>query len=168
MSIQSRRQARQRVLQLLFQLHFHPKVQDVQINQWIDTLTFPPEGESVPEDWQLGDYPDEAGLRISDLDRTFIREYVLYIHHHLADLDACYQPYLIGWDLARLPIVDRCILRLACYEITQRADIPFSVSINEAIILTHLFGSDRSRRYINAILGKLEKVACPKLDEVTN
>ena len=53
-------------------------------------------------------------------------------------------------------------MRLAVYEITERPDIPFSVSVNEAVLLAKKYADDKSRSYINAILGKMKSVACEK------
>ena len=63
-----------------------------------------------------------------------------------------------NWSLARMPVVDRCILRLATYEMTYVDDVPVSVSINEAVELAKDFGGeDDSPRFVNGVLGRIAK-----------
>lgn len=67
-----------------------------------------------------------------------------------------------NWALARMPIVDRSILRLATYEMMYVDDVPTSVTINEAIELAKDFGgADESHRFVNGVLGRIAK----RLDE---
>lgn len=60
-----------------------------------------------------------------------------------------------NWRLARMPTVDRNILRLGAYELERRADIPASVAINEAIELAKRFGGGESRAFVNGILDRI-------------
>ena len=60
-----------------------------------------------------------------------------------------------NWALDRMPMVDRSLLRLATYEMRYVADVPVSVSINEAVNLAKEFGGDDSPRFINGILGRI-------------
>ena len=60
-----------------------------------------------------------------------------------------------GWNLDRLPKIEKAILRLAYYEMKYVDSIPEAVAINEAINLAKKFGGDDSSSFINAILGKL-------------
>lgn len=63
-----------------------------------------------------------------------------------------------NWALSRMPIVDRSILRLAVFEMLYVNDVPFSVTINEAVELAKDFGGeDDSPRFVNGILGKIAK-----------
>ena len=54
-----------------------------------------------------------------------------------------------------MPKVDLAILRLAVYEIRFEEDIPEGVSINEAVELAKIYGSDKSPSFINAALSKV-------------
>lgn len=60
-----------------------------------------------------------------------------------------------NWTLDRMPVVDRSLLRLTTYEMRYVADVPVSVSINEAVNLAKEFGGDDSPRFINGILGRI-------------
>jgi len=68
------------------------------------------------------------------------------------------------WVLERMAIVDRNILRLACYEILYRDDIPPLVSIDEAIEISKKYSSSESPAFINGILDKI----CKKHRRVLN
>lgn len=64
-----------------------------------------------------------------------------------------------NWSLARMPIVDRSILRLATFEMMYVGDVPTSVTINEAVELAKDFGGeDESHRFVNGILGRIAKM----------
>lgn len=63
-----------------------------------------------------------------------------------------------NWSVARMPIVDRCILRLAAYEMLYVDEVPISVSINEAVELAKVFGGeDESPRFVNGLLGRIAR-----------
>jgi len=53
--------------------------------------------------------------------------------------------------------IEQSILRLSCYEIVKRIDVPYKVVISEAISLAKTFGSDKSHAFVNSILDKLAK-----------
>lgn len=61
-----------------------------------------------------------------------------------------------NWALGRMPIVDRCILRLAVYELVFEDEVPPSVAINEAVELAKEYGGeDESHRFVNGVLGRI-------------
>ena len=63
-----------------------------------------------------------------------------------------------NWSLARMPVVDRCILRMAVCEMLYVDDVPISVSINEAVELAKAFGGeDDSPRFVNGVLGRIAR-----------
>lgn len=63
-----------------------------------------------------------------------------------------------NWKLSRMPIVDRCILRLATYEMLFVDEVPVSVAINEAVELAKDFGGeDESPRFVNGVLGRIAR-----------
>ncbi len=70
-------------------------------------------------------------------------------------LDEKIKPYLVGWELERLASVDRCLLRMALYEIMYRDDIPHVVSINEALELAKKYSVPESVSFINGILDNI-------------
>ncbi len=60
-----------------------------------------------------------------------------------------------NWELQRMPVVDKNILRLACYELFYMDDIPPKVSINEAIDLAKKYSTEKSGLFVNGILDKI-------------
>ena len=68
-----------------------------------------------------------------------------------------------NWALARMPLVDLNVMRLAAFELMFRNDIPKKVSINEAIEIARKFGEKESPAFVNGILDEIE--ACPKTEE---
>lgn len=70
-------------------------------------------------------------------------------------MDALISPLLKGWKIDRLPRVDLTILRIAVFEMRHLEEVPDSVAISEAVILAKRYGSEESKSYINAVLGKL-------------
>ena len=75
-------------------------------------------------------------------------------------IDAELSIYAQDWKVARMPAVDRNILRIAVYEMEhQEEQIDDGVAINEAVELAKRFGTDRSPKFINGVLGKLSRAA---------
>jgi N utilization substance protein B len=62
-----------------------------------------------------------------------------------------------NWALARMPVVDRNILRLGAFEI-MFADTPDTVAVNEAILLAKRYGDTNSPRFVNGLLDRLMKL----------
>lgn len=74
------------------------------------------------------------------------------------EVDALLNGASDNWSLMRMPVVDRCILRLAAYEMKYVDAVPLSVSINEAVELAKDFGGeDESPRFVNGVLGRIAK-----------
>lgn len=90
-------------------------------------------------------------------DTAFSEEVLQGIGAHQEEIDAAIDEMAIGWRIGRMPRVDLSILRVAIYEMLYRDDIPYSVSINEAVELAKAFGGDHSSAYINGMLGTLAK-----------
>ena len=57
-----------------------------------------------------------------------------------------------NWDIGRMAVVDRTILRIGTYELAFRPDIPPKVSINEAIDLAKKYSTENSGEFVNGIL----------------
>ncbi len=53
--------------------------------------------------------------------------------------------------------VERAVLRIAVYELTNRLETPYKVIINEAVNLAKCFGADGSHKYVNGVLDKVGK-----------
>ena len=87
--------------------------------------------------------------------KPFAQGLVLGVYDRLKELDTIISETSTNWRLERIAKVDRCILRLAAFELLYRNDIPPKVSINEAVDLAKKFGSEESGGFINGILDKI-------------
>jgi N utilization substance protein B len=92
--------------------------------------------------------------RIEEQQKDYIYGVLNEVINNLADIDKIIEEYSKGWKLNRIANVDLSILRLAFAEILYMKDIPFRVSINEAVELAKVYGSDETPAFINGILGK--------------
>ena len=70
-------------------------------------------------------------------------------------IDAILSDYAEGWTVARMPDVDRAILRLGVYELLWRAEVPDAVAIDEAVELAKLLSTDESPRFVNGVLARV-------------
>ncbi|HBQ51929.1 MAG: transcription antitermination factor NusB [Actinobacteria bacterium] len=61
------------------------------------------------------------------------------------------------WTIARMPAIDRNILRLAIFELIDRPEVPVAVVINEAVELAKRFSTEESGKYVNGILSAIAK-----------
>lgn len=129
----SRRQARELSLKILYQL---------------ETSGYPL--EAVLEDfWGNNIYP--AAIR------DFAEDLVKGVINHSRDIDEKLSALADNWELNRMAVIDKNILRLAAYEIKYRDDIPAAVSINEALEIAKKYSGLESSRFINGILDKVAK-----------
>jgi len=96
--------------------------------------------------------------------RAFFLELVRGVQQGRAAIDRIVETYSDHWKVFRMPRVDRNVIRVAVYEMLWLEDIPFKVSINEAIDIGKRFGTDDSGAFINGILDRI-RVALEK-DEI--
>ncbi len=75
--------------------------------------------------------------------------------NHQQELDNLIASHTDNWALERMPSLDRNIIRISLYEMLYEKDIPLSVSINEAVELAKMFGTDDSGKFVNGVLGKI-------------
>jgi N utilization substance protein B len=90
--------------------------------------------------------------------REFTRELVVGVSDNRRKIDELITTYAQGWDMDRLPAVDRNILRLGIYEILCSTDVPTSVAIDEALDLAKELSSDDSSKYIHGVLGRIASI----------
>lgn len=89
--------------------------------------------------------------------KKFTSELVKGAMDNLAEIDKKISQYATNWQLERMAVVDRNILRMSCYEIMFRSDIPLKVSINEAVELAKRYSGIEAGKFINAILDKIKQ-----------
>jgi N utilization substance protein B len=83
------------------------------------------------------------------------------IAEHRAAIDQLLTEYSEGWTLARMPGVDRAVLRVGLYELLWATDVPDAVAIDEAVELAKLLSTDESPKFVNGILGRVLRDQLP-------
>ena len=113
--------------------------------------------------WQLtGDDPGDIlvqfvdGRDMGSADIDYFRALMRGIPAEVERLDADIAP-LLERSLALVDPVERGILRLACYELRERPEVPARVVIDEAIELAKRFGASQGHRFINGIVDRLAR-----------
>ena len=91
----------------------------------------------------------------------FTGDLVSGVVEHWTQIDELIATYSQGWTLARMPAVDRSILRLGAYELLHRKDLAAPIVISEAIRLAERFSSAESPRFVNGVLAGISKTERP-------
>ncbi|MGH8925770.1 MAG: transcription antitermination factor NusB [Acidimicrobiia bacterium] len=95
----------------------------------------------------LADYPLELPSRAARL--------VKGVLENLEELDREIEAVAEHWQVHRMPVVDRAILRLGLFELRFEPDTPKGVVVSEAVRLAKLYGTERSGSFVNGVLAKL-------------
>jgi transcription antitermination protein NusB len=74
---------------------------------------------------------------------------------HANEIDGLLARYAKGWEIDRMPAVDRAVLRIATYEILHRDDVPDGVALAEAVGLVEELSTDESPQFVNGLLGAI-------------
>lgn len=88
--------------------------------------------------------------------RAFAQRLIGGVHEHWDELDGVIRGVAQNWDIARMAVIDRNVLRLATFELLYAKDIPPKVAINEAIELGKRFSTANSGGFINGILDRIK------------
>jgi N utilization substance protein B len=134
--VSARSKARKQALDLLYET-------DIRGTNLVETLV----SRDIPAEG-----PDARPIR------EYTKELVNGVSDNRRKIDELITTYAQGWDMDRLPAVDRNILRLGIYEILWSTDVPMSVAIDEALILAKELSSDDSSRYIHGVLGRIASI----------
>lgn len=133
--VTGRRQAREWAVQFLFQTEFNPDDLDQALTVfWTDEEKKPLER-----------------------DRTYVDEVVRGVIEKQREIDRTISKYTDNWDVSRLGVLDRVVLRVAAYEMLFRNDIPPVVSINEAVEIAKAYSGKESGRFVNGVLDRIQK-----------
>ena len=107
-----------------------------------------------------------AGASLNDIEAEFRAEYdfshvdLEYFQALLHGIPACVDELdevmapLLDRKLDDLDPIERTLLRMGMYELTQRIDVPYKVVINEEVALAKKFGATDSHKYVNGVLDK--------------
>ncbi|HLX49319.1 MAG TPA: transcription antitermination factor NusB [Streptosporangiaceae bacterium] len=94
----------------------------------------------------------------------YAAELVRGVQAHRDRIDELLAAYAEGWTLARMPAVDRNVLRIGTYELLWAGDVPDAVAISEAVALVRDLSTDASPSFVNGLLARLLDVK-PTLPE---
>lgn len=126
----TRRDAREWAVQLLFQLEMNPDDLDVAFRFF----------------WNERKADGRA--------RKFAEGLVRGVLKNLDKLDGTIKKHAEHWDIHRMGVVERNVMRMALYEMFFCNDIPPVVSINEAVDIAKYFSSNVSGKFVNGILDR--------------
>lgn len=87
--------------------------------------------------------------------RRFIENLVCGVEKESSSLDQKVEAVAENWGMKRMAILDRNILRMAVFEMTQMTETPPKVVINEAVNLAKKYSGEKSGKFVNGILDKL-------------
>jgi transcription antitermination factor NusB len=79
------------------------------------------------------------------------------VNGHIKDIDQKISDYATNWQIKRMAIIDRNVMRIGLYELKHTTDIPPKVAINEAVELAKKYGDLESSKFVNGILDKIHK-----------
>ena len=94
--------------------------------------------------------------RFSRKGREYAQELLKGIFGKLADIDAVINEKAKKWDLDRMALVDRNVMRVATYEMLFVPDVPPIVSINEAVEIARDYSGQKSGNFINGVLNGIK------------
>ncbi len=77
-------------------------------------------------------------------------------------IDEVISSYADNWEIKRMAVIDKNVLRMGVFELLHMDDIPYKVSINEAIDLAKKYGDVDSGKFVNGILDKIRDKECKK------
>jgi len=116
--------------------------------------------EQVLDFWRQLDDSRESGPIDPEV-KKFARDLVDLVRVNRAEIDKMIESCAEHWDMKRMAVVDRNILRLGVAEIVHSGDVPAKVAINEAIELAKKFGDSESSRFVNGVLDQIAKKHAP-------
>ena len=128
----SRTKARRRALDVLFEAE----------QRGVDAATL------------LAERVADPGTHTSPLP-SYSVEMVEGVLDHAARIDELLTTYAQGWTLARMPAVDRCVLRLGTWELLWNDDVPDAVAVDEAVAMVRDLSTDTSPTFVNGLLGRI-------------
>ena len=85
----------------------------------------------------------------------YVVELLTGVETNKSKIDELITTYAQGWDMDRMPAIDRNILRIALFEILFKSDLDDQVAASEAVEIAGELSTDDSAQYINGILGRI-------------
>lgn len=85
----------------------------------------------------------------------YARDIVIGITEHGDEIDELIETYSQGWPIARMPAVDRALVRIGLWEILYNDEVPNGVAIAEAVESAKIHSTDDSAGFINGLLARI-------------
>ena len=126
----TRREARRRAIDILFQADVTGRDPGEVLSEWRD-----------------------AGREVD----AFAQELLEGVAAHRAEIDEAISGHAEHWTIERMASLDRTILRVACHELLHRSDVPASAAISEAVAIAKELSTEDSGRFVNGILGEIAR-----------
>jgi transcription antitermination protein NusB len=102
------------------------------------------------------DLTPDALLRELPIDpEPFAADIVRGVGSNQTKIDALLERFAVDWAIERMPVIDRTLLRIAIYELLERADVPTGAIISEAVELAKMYSTEESGRFVNGVLGSI-------------
>ncbi len=100
---------------------------------------------------------DDVGVDTRPI-RDYTKELINGVSEHRRKIDELISTYAQGWDMDRMPAVDRNILRIGIFEILWRNDLDDAIAIDEALLLARDLSTEESAGYIHGVLGRISSI----------
>jgi len=126
--VSARRKARKRALDFLYEA-------DIRSARAIDLL--------------------ESRGEIELSERDYVLELLLGVETNALKIDELITTYAQGWDMDRMPAIDRNILRISLFEILFKNDLDDQIAASEAVEIATELSTEDSAKYINGVLGRI-------------
>ena len=111
-------------------------------------------GPLEEEFWHMQDKSKE---QLSNSIKEFAAVLIDGTLKNLTKIDSIISSYAQNWQLDRMAVIDRNIMRMSTFELLYLDDVPPKVSINEAVDLAKKYGDIESGKFVNGILDKISK-----------
>ena len=131
----NRKQAREFVMQTMFQIE-------------------------VQQDFDRPDFDAYLSECSAGNQKNYITDLLSSICGNIEKIDSIIDAASEGWPSSRMSKPDLAVIRVAVGEMLFADDVPAAVAINEAVNLSKDYGTEQSPKFVNAVLGKIEKQSC--------
>lgn len=78
-----------------------------------------------------------------------------------SEIDKLLAQAAVGWEVERMPMLDRAVLRMAVLELLEQPDVPLAVVLDEAVELAKRFSTDQSGGFVNGVLATIARQVRP-------
>ena len=137
------RQARKFIFEQLFMCQFY---QDNEVDGQLNNLL---NNQDLLEEMHSDKLPEET--------RQQLKEKAALVFSRHQELDEIIDREAVGWKTHRMGRAELSLIRLALYEMLYDDEIPYRVSINEAVEIAKSSGGQDAPGFVNAVLGKIAR-----------